>query len=217
MARGRSAGESRAANRVFEARAASRAESKAAQCDRIRIAQAAARLIAEHGISDWSLAKRKAARSLMLPETSALPSNDDVVQALTEHHALFGGAAHAKSLRVQREEGLVWMRRLAAWQPLLVGGVAAGWASAHSDVRIELAADDPKSVEIELAGRGIAYRAPPPQPEAEKATGGIALLINSSRATIRLTILTPQQRRNRPRRDEPRLSIDDVAQLLREA
>jgi hypothetical protein len=30
--------------------------------DRIRIAQAAARLIVEHGLTDWTLAKRKAAR-----------------------------------------------------------------------------------------------------------------------------------------------------------
>lgn len=197
------------------ARVAGRGHPVSAHYDRIRIAQGAARLIVDHGIADWSLAKRKAARQLMLPETTALPSNDDVVQALTEHHALFGGAAHAASLRLQREEGLAWMRRLAAWEPLLVGGVAAGWASAHSDARLELVADDPKAVEIALASAGVAYSALPPKAEAERPAVGIQLRIDSPHDAIRLSILTPQQRRHRPRRDdEPRLSIDEVIRLL---
>ena len=62
--------------------------------NRARIAQVAARLIAEHGIADWSLAKRKAARQLMLPEREALPGDDEIEAALAEHHALFGGDAH---------------------------------------------------------------------------------------------------------------------------
>jgi hypothetical protein len=134
---------------------------------------------------------------------------------LNEHHALFGGVAHAESLRAKREEGLAWMRKLAAWEPLLVGGVAAGWASAHSDVRLELVADDPKALEIALANDGIAYAASPPKAETERLPSSIQLRIESARATIRLSILTPQQRRNRPRRDdEPRLSIDEVAALI---
>src|SRR5436853_2323278 len=106
MARDRSAQDNRGAtNRreLSDVRTLGRGDSRTVYHDRIRIAQAAARLIVEHGITDWSLAKRKAARQLMLPETGALPSNDDVIQALTEHHALFGGAAHIASLRSQRE------------------------------------------------------------------------------------------------------------------
>ena len=96
--------------------------------DRARIADVAARLIAEHGIADWSLAKRKAARSLMLPEREPLPADDEIAAALTEYHALFGGDAHAETLRAQREQALRWMRRLREFAPLLAGGVAAGWA-----------------------------------------------------------------------------------------
>ena len=196
-------------------RSGSRTDDLHARRDRARIAQAAARLIAEHGLTDWSLAKRKAARQLLLPEGTALPSNDDVMQALTDHHALFGGQAHAASLRRQREEGLTWIRRLAAWEPLLVGGVAAGWATEHSDVRIELVADDPKAVEMELAGSGVDYDASPPGDESDKLAGAIHLRVTTARATIRLSILTPQQRRNRPRHDEePRLDAGEVAMLL---
>ena len=127
--------------------------------DRARIAHAAARLIVEHGLNDWALAKRKAARQLMLPDSAPFPSNEEIEAALAEYQALFGGEAHRRALRAQRLCAREWMQRLAAWSPLLVGGVAAGWASAHSDVRIEIVADDPKAVELFLAGRGIGYRA----------------------------------------------------------
>ena len=195
------------------ARIGSRADELRAQRDRTRIAQAAARLIAEHGITDWSLAKRKAARQLMLPAATALPSNEAIEQALSDHHALFGGDAHAESLRQQRKEALAWMRKLDRWEPLLVGGVAAGWATVHSDVRLELVADDPKAIEMALASAGIAYAASPPGDDADR--GLTQLRIATQRAAIRLAILTPAQRRNRPRRDdEPRLTADAVAALL---
>jgi hypothetical protein len=187
-----------------------RADSLGRDRDRIRIAQAAARLIVEHGLTDWTLAKRKAARQLMLPDTAALPSNDEIEAALVDHHALFGADAHMASLRRQRMEALGWMRRLARWEPLLVGGVAEGWASEHSDVRIELVADDPKAVEMALASEGVAYAALPPREDA-----AAHLRIDSPRAAVRLAILTPQQQRNRPRKaDEMRLGIDDVVDLL---
>jgi hypothetical protein len=183
--------------------------------DRARIAQTAARLIAEHGITDWSLAKRKAARHLMLPDATPLPSNDDIERALSDHHALFGGPAHAACLRRQRTEALSWMQRLARWDPLLVGGVAAGWATEHSDVRLELVADDPKAVEIELASAGVVYAASPPADNADRQQGLTQLRIMTRDAAIRLSILIPAQRRNRPRKDdEPRLSATAVAALL---
>ena len=191
-------------------RARGRADARSRE-DRVRIAQTAARLIAEHGLTDWSLAKRKAARQLMLAEATAFPSDAEIEEALAAHHALFGGEAHAASLRLQRTEALAWMKRLAAWAPLLVGGVAAGWATGYSDVRLELVADDAKAVEIALANAGVRYAALPPR----DADTGAQLLIETPRASIRLAILTPQQRRNRRRRDdEPRFPADAVAALL---
>jgi hypothetical protein len=183
--------------------------------DRLRVAQVAARLIVEHGLADWTLAKRKAARQLMLPDTTAMPSNDEIEVALAEHHALFGGEAHEESLRAMRAQALQWMDRLAEWQPLLVGGVAAGWATEHSDIRLELVADDPTAVEIELAGHGVADAALPAR-EGDAATH---LMIESSSrragGRIRLAILTPTQRRNRPRKaDEPRLDLEALSALM---
>ena len=182
---------------------------------RTLIAQAAARLIAEHGITDWSLAKRKAARQLMLPESCAMPSNEDIEQALLDHHALFGGDTHMETLRAQRAEALRWLHRLEAFEPVLVGGVAAGWATEHSDIRIELVADDPKGVEMLLAGAGVAYVALPPRDVTPLAPRGTELLIDTRGGGVRLSVLTPQQRRNRPRiDDEPRLDASALAGLI---
>src|SRR5512145_2523722 len=51
---------------------------------RARIAAAAARLMAEDGIDDFALAKRKAARQLGVTEAQALPGNDEIEAELRE-------------------------------------------------------------------------------------------------------------------------------------
>lgn len=182
---------------------------------RTRIAQAAARLIADHGMTDWSAAKRKAAREVGLEQHNALPSREDIERALMEHHALFGGERHAEALRGKRIEALKWMRRLERWSPLLVGGVAAGWASEHSDIRLELVADDPKALEMSLASEGVRYVALPPGGDSSPDSIGAELRIDAPRVSVRLSVVSPFLRRSRPRKDEePRLDVAGVEALL---
>jgi len=178
--------------------------------NRARIATVAARLIVEHGLADWSLAKRKAARQLMLPERVALPADDEIQEALASHHALFGGEAHEAALRRQREEALAWLRELAAFEPRLVGGVAAGWATEHSDIRIELTADDSKAVELALINRSVAYRVAPGVAQQAPAE----LLVDTPRGSVRLIVRTPMAARQRSRREEA-LDAARLAELLR--
>jgi hypothetical protein len=177
---------------------------------RAQIATVAARLIVEHGLADWSLAKRKAARQLMLPERVALPADDEIEEALASHHALFGGEAHAATLRRQREEALAWLRELATFEPRLVGGVAAGWATEHSDIRIELTADDSKAVELALINRDVAYRVAPGVAQQAPAE----LLVDTPRGSVRLVVRTPFAARQRSRREEA-LDATRLAELLR--
>jgi hypothetical protein len=185
--------------------------------DRARIADLAARLIVEHGITDWSLAKRKAVRQLLLPERTGLPGDDEIEAALAAHHALFGGDEHVETLRGQREEALRWLRELAQFEPRLVGGVAEGWATEHSDIRIELIADDSKSVELALINGNVPYRVGP---------GGSIhavpeLYIDTPRGGVRLIVRTLQSARQRPRRERrggesvARLDANAVEALLR--
>jgi hypothetical protein len=179
--------------------------------NRERIAQVAARLILEHGIADWSLAKRKAARQLMLSEREGLPGDDEVEQALTEHQALFGGDEHAATLREQRTEALRWMRRLAEFNPRLVGGVASGWAGEHNDIRLDLIADDQKAVELVLINAGVDYRVGP----MRSADAPAQLLIDTPAGGLRLTVRVERDARRRPRRDGAvRLDIDALARLV---
>jgi hypothetical protein len=179
--------------------------------DRTRIADLAARLIAEHGLANWSLAKRKAVRQLMLPERTPLPGDDEIEAALAAHHALFGGDEHIATLRAQREEALAWLRTLAAFEPMLAGGVAAGWATEHSDIRIELVADDSKTVELALINGNVRYRVAP----EDSQHAAPELLIDTPRGEVRLIVRTPSAARQRPRRDEARLDAAKLAELLR--
>ena len=193
-----------------------RPDSPRALRNRVRIAQAAARLIAEHGLNDWQLAKRKACRELGLPDREVLPGNEEVEEALRNYNTLFRGTAQEASLRAQRLDALRWMERLAQWKPLLTGAVAAGWATEHSEVRLELEAEDAKSVELSLINAGVPYAAvaaPGREPQSPQ------LRLESPQATVRLVILSPQQRRNRPRRDraaspEERLTLAQLRTLL---
>jgi len=181
---------------------------------RTRIAQAAARLVADHGITDFAAAKRKAARELGLPTTAALPGDDEVEDALVSHHALFGGEVHKAMLRQQRERALTWMRRLAAFEPRLTGGVAAGWATAASPIRLELAADSVKAVELALLNAELRYR-----PVSTHDDGPVELAVDAPETPLDLVVRTPEAARQRPRRDrhgreEARLTVREVEALL---
>lgn len=164
--------------------------------DRIRIAQTAARYIAEHGIADWSLAKRKAVRELGLPEREALPGDNEIEAALLEYHALYGGAVHATRLHDQRTEALRWMQHLRTFAPELVGGVAAGWATAHSDICLELVASDAKDVEFALLNAKVAYRT-----MHGDRDGAAELYIDTAVAGLRLSIRSAFAARQRPPRE----------------
>ena len=109
------------------------------------------------------------------------------------------------------------MSRLATFRPVLTGGVAAGWATEHSDIRVELCADDAKSVELALINDGVRYRVPP----ARSREAPSELHIETSHCGVRLIVVTDAARRQRPRRDaqgheEARLSIDALTALLAE-
>jgi len=182
------------------------------QRTRTRIAQVTARLIAEHGLSDWSAAKRKACRELGLPAEGEWPGNDEVEQALHEYNSLFRPTAQADSLREQRTEALHWFELLKEWKPVLTGAVAAGWATPHSDLSLELEADEGKEVELALLNAGIRYG---PAPSRNDSNSIAQLRIEDAAQPVRLTIMTPAQRRNRSRRvDEVRLNERELRALL---
>lgn len=126
-------------------RARQHAHSQAAE-RRHRLAHEAARLIAESGIRDYQLAKRKAASRLGIHDEACLPRNHEIEQALREYQRLFAGPDHAGLLRRLREAALQAMEFFAAFSPRLVGPVLDGTADERSPVQLQLHSDDEEAV-----------------------------------------------------------------------
>lgn len=124
---------------------------------RQRVAEQAARIISEQGISDFRLAKQKAAERCGLRDLRHLPGNDEIESALRHRQRLFGGARHRSHLRNLREAACEAMRRLESFQPRLVGAVLSGSATEHSDVQLHLFTDQDESLQFFLEERGIGF------------------------------------------------------------
>lgn len=121
------------------------------------IATTAARWVVEEGL-DWAAAKRRAVRDLGLPARTALPSNDQLEEAVAEYLALFCGQTQPAELYALRQLALVWMQRLAAFRPHLSGAVWHGTATRNTDIYLQLFCDDSKSAEIALINERITYQ-----------------------------------------------------------
>ncbi len=122
------------------------------------LAQEAARLMAEHGIRDFLVAKRKAAERLGVIDGAALlPKNSEIESALAEYQRLFRGASHLEALEAQRRAALAAMRYLREFAPRLVGPVLSGTATEHAEVQLHLFADRVESVTLKLLDEGIPH------------------------------------------------------------
>ena len=149
--------------------------------NRARIADLAARFIAEHGIRDYALAKRKAARSLGLPNGQSLPSNDEVDAALIYRQSLFEPEEQAALLLSLRQQALAVMRVFEHFDPILTGAAASGAVSEHSFIELELSADSSKDFEQFLVNRNIAFK-------IQDKAGRMAYLIYSEPADVMVRI-----------------------------
>jgi hypothetical protein len=124
---------------------------------RQRLAQEAARLMAEEGVQDFYTAKRKAAERLGAPNTQNMPRNTEIEEALQDYQRLFLGAEGAEQLQRLREAAVQALRFFAPFEPRLTGSVLAGTAGAHSDVNLHLFADAPEEVNLFLLDAGIRF------------------------------------------------------------
>jgi hypothetical protein len=177
--------------------------------DRETLASVAARLIVESQLTDWSLARRKAAEQIGLSTRSAaMPSDDDIVAEIKTYHALYGGEEHAAQIRSQRENALEVMRVLSRFEPRLVGPVAEGWAHEGSDAVIELVAESSKDVEIELVNLGAEVDA------HERRDGSVHLNVEGTEWPVRIVVR--QRGRALDARHKIRLAVAQLKQLLQQ-
>lgn len=125
---------------------------------RQRIAQAAARIMAQDGIQDFSLAKRKAARQLGAEDSQHLPNNQEIEQELRLYQEIFQKDEQQERLRFLRQLAVEVMRMLEPFNPRLTGSVLSGTATRYSDINLEVFPSSLKDVELFLLNRKIPYR-----------------------------------------------------------
>jgi hypothetical protein len=125
---------------------------------RLVLAQEAARIIVDHGIRDYRVAKQKAAERLGVGSRGSLPGNAEIEAAVAEHLQLFGGDSHEDRLRLMRVAALSAMELLSSFTPRLVGPVLSGTADENSAVNLHVFADSAEFVAMELADMGVSYK-----------------------------------------------------------
>ena len=183
------------------------------------IAHRAARLMAEDGIEDYALAKRKAARQMGALDARQLPDNTEIESALRQYRTLFRND-HALELTQMRQVALVIMRELTAFHPHLIGSLLTGTAGKFASIHLQLFCDNGKSVEHFLLDQEISFRSM----ETRLYAGDIAmnaqtLVCNRNDYEVSLTVLTLRELRL-PLKTSPagkpieRAKIEEVAALI---
>jgi hypothetical protein len=124
---------------------------------RARIAAAAARLMAEDGIDDFAMAKRKAARQLGALDTQSLPRNDEIEAELRAYRALYQAEEHPRLIGELRRIALDAMQALEQFNPYLTGPVLKGIAGPYAEIDLQLFPDSAKEVEIFLLDQTIPF------------------------------------------------------------
>jgi hypothetical protein len=163
---------------------------------RNRIAHLAARLMAEDGIEDYSLAKRKAARQAGLPDMRDLPTNDEIAAALQLYQAIYHETEHRDRLRSLRERAVRVMRELAQFRPYLTGSVLNGNAGKYADINLQLFTDNDKAVELYFMEHRIPYR--PGQARifsGEESRIVPVYIVDDEGVDIEITVLTTHELR----------------------
>ena len=124
---------------------------------RERVAQESARIMIEHGIVDFGLAKRKAAERLAVRSAGALPSNAQIEECLAERQRIFEPRAHGARVDRMRRTAAAVMQMLAEFEPRLVGPVLAGTATSNAAIELHVFAATPEIVAATLSANAVTF------------------------------------------------------------
>lgn len=163
---------------------------------RARIAAAAARVMAEEGIDDFALAKRKAARRLGAADTESLPSNDEVEAELRDYLALYQADEHPERILELRRLALEAMAALERFNPYLTGPVLAGIAGPYAEIELQLFPESSKEVELFLLDRKIPYDATDERRYTGDRARAVAVIsLDWQGVPLRLSVFDPRDER----------------------
>jgi hypothetical protein len=117
------------------------------ELDRRNICEEAARIMVDHGVSDYGFAKKKAVQRLGLsPRRSELPSNRELAEAVGTRLRLFDGGGLNERYRTRLDRAMEVMDLLEEFRPRLVGPLLEGIATRHGAVELHLFCDAPETV-----------------------------------------------------------------------
>ncbi len=188
---------------------------------RAAIAAVAARLMAEDGIDDFALAKRKAARQLGAADTESLPANAEIEEALRAYRALYQAEEHPEIILELRRVALDAMRALEQFSPYLTGPVLSGNAGPYAEIELQLYPDSAKDVELFLLERNISFEtAEGRRFSGDRARAVSIFTLDWDGAPVRLSVLDPRDERLALKttlagRVSERAGIAEVGQLVR--
>jgi hypothetical protein len=184
--------------------------------ERKRIAQVAARLIAEDGFTDYTAAKRKALHHLGMPENTPMPDQDEIDAELQAHLRLFQGAELIERLGYLRRKAYELMLILQRFNPYLTGSVVEGTAGRYAEIDIQLFAGSAKEVEIYLINHNLDFEHSTPRTERAEAV----LTLHDGETIVNLVVYPHREERisfksrsGKPRR---RMRLEALGRLLLE-
>lgn len=190
---------------------------------RAQIAAAAARIMAEDGVDDFALAKRKAARQVGASEQDGLPANDEVEAELRAYRSLYQSDEHPERIAALRAVALDAMRALERFNPYLTGPVLEGLAGPYAEIDLQLFPESAKDVEIFLLERNLPFTTR----EGRRYSGDRAravgiFLLQWDGVPLRLSVFDPRDERvalktTAAGRVAGRAGIAEVGALLRDA
>jgi hypothetical protein len=188
---------------------------------RARIAAAAARIMAEDGVDDFALAKRKAARQLGAVDSHALPGNDEIEAELRAYRALYQADEHPHLIDELRRVAFEAMQALEQFNPYLTGPVLSGLAGPYAEIDLQLFPDSAKEVEIFLLDRGIAFTTSETRRySGDKARPVSLMSLMWEGIPVRLSVFDPRDERvalktSQAGRVMDRAGIAEVSAILR--
>jgi len=187
---------------------------------RARIAAAAARLMAEDGIDDFALAKRKAARQLGAADTEALPANHEIEAELRAYRALYQPEEHPERIAELRRVALDAMLALERFSPYLTGPVLSGLAGPYAEIDLQLFPESAKDVELFLLERNLSFGTSEGRRfSGDRARAMSVFTLEWDGAPLRLQVFDPRDERialktSQSGRVADRAGIAEVGQLV---
>ena len=170
--------------------------------------------MAEDGINDFAVAKRKAAQNLGLPESTQLPVNAEVEAELRIYQRLFQDEEQIVRVDYLRQKASEIMTIMQRFNPYLTGSVLDGTAGRYAEIDIQMFTDSAKDVEIFLLNQQIEYEHSIPRSDRAEAV----LTIQSDDATTNLVVYPSKEERiafkTRDGRVRSRIRLDALKQLL---